>query len=72
VDLAAVVDAAAGQDDTDTLCHKTPPGSVMMDIFLQGSVKIKEKFKHVKIVEICSASCMINSYLFLMSDVGDQ
>jgi hypothetical protein len=44
----------------------------MMAFFLQGSVKIKEKFRHVKIVEICSASCRINPYLFLISDVGAQ
>jgi len=50
----------------------TPPVSVMMAIILQVSVKIKEKFRHVKIVEICSASCLINPYLFLMADMGGQ
>jgi len=44
----------------------------MMTIFIQASVKIKEKFRHVKIVETCSASCLINPYLLLMSDVGGQ
>jgi len=44
----------------------------MVAIFLQGSVKIKEKSRHVKIVEICSASCLINPYLFMMPDMGGQ
>ncbi len=44
----------------------------MMTIFIQGSVKIKEKFRHVKIVETCFASCLISFYLLLMSDVGGQ
>jgi len=43
-----------------------------MAIILQVSVKIKEKFRHVKIVEICSASCLINPYLFLMADMGGK
>jgi len=37
----------------------------MMAIFLQGYVKIKEKLRHVKIVEACSASCLINSLSFI-------
>jgi len=44
----------------------------MMAIFLQGYVKIKEKFRHVKIVEICSASCLNHAYLFMLPDMGGQ